>query len=288
MITGARDDGFLELEEIDAAAQVVKEQSSTRPRVGMILGSGLGPLADSVDDAVRIPVGTVPGWPVSTVEGHAGEIVIGMLEGQPVIVLQGRAHFYEGYSMSRLGLPVRVMQSLGVGTLIVTNAAGGVNPEFSPGDLMLITDHLNLLGMAGQSPLRGPNLDAFGPRFPDMSQTYSRSLRELALQVAADENLGLRQGVYVCLAGPSFETPADLRFLRAIGADAVGMSTVPEATVARHGGMKVLGISGISNKANLDGNTVTTHEEVLAAGRVIVPKLTALIKGILSRLPPTD
>ncbi len=287
-MSGSREDGFLRIEEIEAAKQVIEDRSATRPRVGMILGSGLGPLAESVNDAVRIPVETVPGWPVSTVEGHAGEIVVGTLQGQPVIVLQGRAHFYEGYSMSRLGLPVRVMQSLGVKTLIVTNAAGGVNPEFSPGDLMLITDHLNLLGMAGQSPLRGPNLETFGPRFPDMSQTYSRSLRELALQVAADQKLSLRQGVYVCLAGPSFETPADLRFLRAIGADAVGMSTVPEATVARHGGMNVLGISGISNKANLDGNTVTTHEEVLAAGRVIVPKLTALIKGILGRLPPTD
>lgn len=280
------DMGFLTMEEIHAAANVIGERSSTRPRVGMILGSGLGALADAVSDAVRVPVGDIPGWPVSSVEGHAGEIVLGALENQQVIVLQGRAHFYEGYSMSRLGLPVRVMQALGAEMLIVTNAAGGVNPDFAPGDLMLITDHLNLIGMAGQTPLRGPNLEAFGPRFPDMSQTYSRSLRAMALEVAADLGLTLRQGVYVCLAGPSFETPADLRFLRAIGADAVGMSTVPEATVARHGGMSVLGISGISNKANLDGNTVTTHEEVLAAGKVIVPKLTALIQGVLGRLQP--
>jgi purine-nucleoside phosphorylase len=288
LISKVQEDGFLRIEEIDSATRAIEERIPTRPTVGMILGSGLGPLADSIGGAVRIPAGSVPGWPVSTVEGHAGEIVVGVLEGQPVIALRGRAHFYEGYSMSRLGLPVRVMQSLGVKTLIVTNAAGAVNPDFTPGDLMLITDHLNLLGMAGQSPLRGPNLEAFGPRFPDMSQTYSRPLRELALHVAADQKLHLQQGVYVCLAGPSFETPADLRFLRAIGADAVGMSTVPEATVARHGGTDVLGISGISNKANLDGNSVTTHEEVLAAGRVIVPKLTALIKGVLGRLPPTD
>jgi purine-nucleoside phosphorylase len=285
-MSGEREDGFLRLEEIDAAARAIREKSSSHPRVGLILGSGLGALAEAVSDGVRIPVNGIPGWPVPTVKGHAGEIVIGDLEGQPVIVLQGRAHFYEGYSMSRLGLPVRVMQSLGAGTLILTNAAGGINPEFNPGELMLITDHLNLIGMAGQSPLRGPNLDSFGPRFPDMSQTYSPSLRELALKVASDSGLTLRQGVYVCLAGPSFETPADLRFLRAIGADAVGMSTVPEATVARHGGMNVLGISGISNKANLDGNTVTTHEEVLDAGRVVVPKLVALIKGVLRRLPP--
>ena len=284
MSVSAEDAGFLTIAEIEAAAQVIRQRSPVNPRVGLILGSGLGALADSVEDAARIPVRDIPGWPASTVEGHVGEIVIGALERQSVIVLRGRAHYYEGYSMSRLSLPVRVMQQLGIKTLIVTNAAGSVNPDFSPGDLMLITDHLNLIGMAGLSPLRGPNLDSFGPRFPDMSQTYSRTLRELALKVAADSGMTLRQGVYICLAGPSFETPADLRFLRGIGADAVGMSTVPEATIARHGGLDVLGISGISNKANLDGNTVTTHEEVLAAGQVIVPKLTALIRGVLGRL----
>ncbi len=176
------------------------------------------------------------------------------------------------------------MQRLGVQTLILTNAAGAVNPEFKPGDIMLITDHLNLMGMAGQSPLRGPNLDEFGPRFPDMSQIYDRQLIVLAHQIAAEHGIYVHEGVYVCLAGPSFETPADLRFLMGIGADAVGMSTVPEATVARHGGMRVLGLSTISNKANLDGDTITTHEEVLAAGKIILPRLTALIKGILSRL----
>jgi purine-nucleoside phosphorylase len=183
-----------------------------------------------------------------------------------------------------VGLPVRVMQRLGVQTLIVTNAAGAVNPNFAPGDLMLLTDHLNLIGMAGLNPLRGPNLDEIGPRFPDMSQAYDRSLLEAARQVGMENNIALHEGIYACLAGPSFETPADLRFLRQAGVDAVGMSTVPEVTVARHGGMRVLGVSGISNKANLDGSTLTTHEEVLAAGQVIVPKLTTLIKGVLYRL----
>ncbi|MCK4976950.1 MAG: purine-nucleoside phosphorylase, partial [Anaerolineales bacterium] len=177
-----------------------------------------------------------------------------------------------------------VMQRLGVKILIVTNAAGAVDPDFSPGDLMLITDHLNLIGMAGLNPLRGPNLDELGPRFPDMSSAYDRELCDLARQVASQNDITLHEGVYICLAGPSFETPADLRFLRGIGADAVGMSTVPEVTVARHADQRVLGISGISNKANLDGNTITTHEEVLEAGQVIVPKLTTLIRGVLRQL----
>ena len=186
--------------------------------------------------------------------------------------------------MAQVTLPVRVFQRLGVETLIVTNAAGAINPDFAPGDLMLITDHLNLMGMAGLTPLRGPNLDELGPRFPDMSQAYDRKLLALARQVGQEAGIWLREGVYVGLAGPSFETPADLRFLRLIGADAVGMSTVPEVTVARHGGTRVLGISGISNQANLDGNTITSHEEVLAAGQKIVPKLITVVRGVLRRL----
>jgi purine-nucleoside phosphorylase len=198
--------------------------------------------------------------------------------------MQGRVHYYEGYSMAQVGLPVRVMQRLGISILVVTNAAGAVNPDFQPGELMLITDHINLIGMAGLNPLRGPNLDELGPRFPDMSQPYDPALRQLAQQTAHELGLRLQRGVYVSLAGPSFETPADLRFLRLIGADAVGMSTVPEVIIARHGGTRVLGISGISNKANLDGSTITTHEEVLAAGQKIVPQLTALLRGVLRRL----
>jgi purine-nucleoside phosphorylase len=274
----------LTLAQIDQAAEAVRARLVRQPSVGIILGSGLGGLANSVEGAVHIPYSEIPGWPVSTVQGHQGRLVIGELEGQTVLVMQGRAHYYEGYSMPQVGLPIRVMQRLGIEMVIITNAAGSVNPDFSPGDLMLITDHLNLIGMAGLSPLRGPNLDDLGPRFPDMSQVYDRQLGKLARQVAAEAGIPLREGIYVCLAGPSFETPADLRFLRMIGADAVGMSTVPEATVARHGGQRVLGISGISNKANLDGETLTTHEEVLAAGEIIVPRLIALIRGVLRRL----
>ena len=274
----------LTLEEIDAVAAAIRARSKIRPKVGMILGSGLGPLAEAASKVDVLAAEDIPGWPLSTVQGHAGRLVLGELEGQPVFIQQGRVHYYEGYPMERIGLPVRVMQRLGVEILIVTNAAGAVNPGFQPGDLMLITDHINLIGMAGLTPLRGPNLDAFGPRFPDMSQAYDRGLLELARLAATEASLRVHQGIYICLAGPSFETPADLRFLRGVGVDAVGMSTVPEVTVARHGGLRVLGISGISNMANLDGNTPTSHEEVLAAGQLILPNLTALIRGVLRRL----
>jgi purine-nucleoside phosphorylase len=275
---------FLTMQDIQTAADAVRKHSDVQPRVGMILGSGLGPLAESVNDPHYVTYDQVPGWPVSTVEGHAGRLVLGELEDQPVIVMQGRTHYYEGHDMPRLGLPVRVMQNLGIEILIVTNAAGAVNPDFEPGDLMLLTDHLNFIGMAGQNPLRGPNLDELGPRFPDMSKVYDRDLQALAHAVSDEEQLAIQQGVYVCLAGPSFETPADLRFLRTAGVDAVGMSTVPEAIVGRHGGSRVMAVSGISNKANLDGATETTHAEVLEAGKVLVPKLTTLLRGVLRKL----
>jgi purine-nucleoside phosphorylase len=275
---------FFTLDEIDQVANRVRSQLAHQPRIAVILGSGLGALADAIQEAQAISYQDLPFWPVSTVMGHQGRLVVGELENRTVLVMQGRAHYYEGYSIAQVGLPVRVFQRLGIQTMIVTNAAGAVNPEFNPGDLMLITDHLNMLGMAGLNPLRGPNLDELGPRFPDMSQSYDRELCNLARKVAKEQSLHLNEGVYVCLAGPSFETPADLRFLRMAGADAVGMSTVPEVTVARHGGMRVLGISGISNKANLDGSTITTHTEVLEAGRVIVPKLVTLIRGVLQNL----
>ncbi len=275
---------FINLSEIDRAVEVIQRQIAMKPRVGMILGSGLGTLAEKVEDAVIIPYGDIPSWPVSTVEGHHGRLVIGMLEGQAVLVMQGRAHYYEGYSMPQVGFPVRVMQRLGLEILIVTNAAGAVNPGFEPGEVMLITDHLNLLGMAGESPLRGPNFDQIGPRFPDMGLAYDRELGELARQVAKENDITMQEGVYICLAGPSFETPADLRFLKAIGVDAVGMSTVPEVTVARHGGMRALGLSTISNKANLDGDTITSHEEVLAAGKIVLPRLTTIVEGVLASL----
>lgn len=277
-------DDYLTIDQIDEVVSEIKKEISNQPRVGIILGSGLGRLAAAVEKATLIPFGKLPHWPVSTVLGHQGQLVFGVLEKQQVVVMQGRSHYYEGYSMSRIGLPVRVMQRLGIEIMIVTNAAGGVNPNFMPGELMLITDHLNLIGMAGLNPLRGPNLDEFGPRFPDMSQPYDLELCTKAREVARQNNIVLNEGVYASLAGPSFESPADLRFLRTAGVDAVGMSTVPEVIVARHAGTRVLGISGISNKANLDGSTVTTHEEVLEAGEKIVPQLSALIRGVLSRL----
>jgi purine-nucleoside phosphorylase len=281
-------DEFITRKELDEAANAIRSRTNHHPRVGLILGSGLSPLANEVEEADVIPYSEIPQFPTSTIVGHAGRLVIGRLAGQRVMVMQGRTHYYEGYSMQRITLPVRVMQILGIHTLFVTNAAGGINPGFRPGDLMLIADHINLIGMAGLNPLRGPNLDEFGPRFPDMSQAYDPVLQATARRVAADLGFTLQEGVYMCLAGPTFETPADIRFLRTIGADAVGMSTVPEVTVARHGGTRVMGISGISNVAILDPSEdrKTTHEEVLEAGKIIVPRLVALLKGVLRELPP--
>lgn len=280
-------DEFLSLKEFNEAAQAIRTRTSHQPQIGLILGSGLSSLADQVAEADVIPYSEIPHFPLSTIEGHAGKLVIGELAKQTVMVMQGRVHYYEGYSMQRITLPVRVMKVLGIHTLFVTNAAGGINSDFRPGDLMLITDHINLLGMAGLNPLRGPNLNEFGPRFPDMSQAYDPTLQAMARRVAAGLDFMLREGVYLCLAGPSFETPADIRFLRAIGADAVGMSTVPEVTVARHSGMRALGVSGISNLAIADPSQEreTTHEEVLEAGKTIVPRLIGLLKGILRELP---
>ena len=275
---------FITVQQIDQAADAVRSKIHVQPKTGIILGSGLGDLVELVEGADAVATGEIPNWPVSTVMGHAGRVVTGRIGNHPVMVLQGRAHFYEGYDMSQVTLPIRVMKRLGIETLIVTNAAGAINPDFEPGDVMLITDHINMIGMGGNNPLRGPNLDEFGERFPDMSQAYDRRLMELARKYAKQAGFHLWEGVYTCLAGPSFETPADLRFLRIIGADAVGMSTVPEVIVAHHSGIKVLGLSGISNKANLDGSTVTTHEEVLQAGKVIGPKLKAIILGVLGQL----
>jgi purine-nucleoside phosphorylase len=277
---------FFTREEFEEAANLIRSRTQHSPSVGLILGSGLSPLADDVMEPDIISYQDIPHFPVSTVEGHTGKLMVGQLEGQEVLVMQGRAHYYEGYSMQRIALPVRVMHTLGINTLIVTNAAGGLNPTFQPGDLMLITDHINLIGMAGLNPLRGPNDPRLGPRFPDMSQAYDPVLKHIALKVADELGFALRRGVYICLSGPSFETPADLRFLRMIGADAVGMSTVPEVTAARHGGMKVLGLSGISNVASPEPSKghETTHEEVLEAGETLVPKLIALIKGVLREM----
>jgi purine-nucleoside phosphorylase len=272
------------LHTIDRIADAVHSRIEIKPNIGLILGTGLGKLAETVKFSVKIPYTDLPEWPMSTVAGHAGMLVVGTLEDKPVIVMQGRIHFYEGYSMQQVTLPVRVMQRLGIKILVITNAAGAINPEFSPGDVMLITDNLNLAMMAGLNPLVGPNLDEFGPRFPDMSQPYDRVLCDAARKVAHEKKIALQEGVYAGLSGPSFETPADIRFLHGAGADAVGMSTVSEVIVARHGGTRVLGFSGISNKANLDGETITSHEEVLKAGQILVPKLEALICGVFHLL----
>lgn len=272
------------LSGIDRIVEVIQSKWANQIDVGIILGSGLGALAESVQKKISIPYANLPGWPLSTVIGHAGRLIIGKLNGKTVLVMQGRAHFYEGYDLLKVTMPIRVMQRLSIKTLFVTNAAGGVNPNFSAGDVMLITDHLNLMGMTGLNPLIGPNLDEFGPRFPDMSQAYDRGLMKIARLVSEKSKIHLQEGVYAGLSGPTFETPADLRFLRGAGVDAVGMSTVPEVIVARHGGMRVLGLSGISNKASLDGTSVTTHEEVTEAGRIIAPKLEALIRGVLSEI----
>ena len=272
------------IEDMDKIADEIRSRISTQPKIGMILGSGLGLLSESIEDPTIIPYHDLPGWPLSTVEGHAGELVIGSLEGQDVLVMNGRIHFYEGYEMSQVTLPIRVMQRLGIEIVLVTNAAGGVNQDFVPGNPMLITDHLNLLGMAGVNPLRGPNLEDFGTRFPDMSQAYDKELQDLARSVAKEQEIILYEGIYVCLAGPTFETPADLRFLLGAGVDAVGMSTVPEVIVANHGGQRVLGLSGITNSSNLYGEAETTHEEVIETGKELAPKMMNLIRGVLRSL----
>ena len=278
---------FISRDQVEEAADAVRLYTPVQPAIGLILGSGLSGLADEVIDPVIISVDKIPHWPASTVVGHTGRIVIGKLEGHDVIVLQGRVHFYEGYSMQQITLPVRVMQTLGMRTLIVTNAAGGINASFTPGDLMLISNHLNFPGMGGFNPLRGPNDAAVGPRFPDMTEPYDRELRQLAHDVAATLDFKLQEGVYSYVAGPSYETPAELRFLRGAGGDAVGMSTVPSVIVARHAGVRVLGISTITNMAVPDPKpgTVQTHDEVLETGKIAIPRLTALIHGVVANLP---
>jgi purine-nucleoside phosphorylase len=273
-------------EEYETAADYIAGRTDHRPTVGLILGSGLNPLAEAVADANIIPYETIPHFPKPTVEGHAGRLVIGRLGNTTVMIMQGRVHFYEGSPIQQVVFPVRVMQVMGIKTLIVTNAAGGLNPAFRAGELMLLSDHINLPGMTGANPLFGPNDPALGPRFPDMSQAYDPHLRRIARAVAREHDLPLHEGVYASLSGPSFETPAEIRFLRQIGADAVGMSTAPEVTVARHGGMRVMGVSGISNVALAEPTPgqEASHEEVLAAGQQIVPRLTSLILGTLAQM----
>jgi purine-nucleoside phosphorylase len=254
------------------------------PQAGIILGSGLGALADKVQAVANIPYGDIPGFAVSSVVGHSGRLVAGTLEGTRVLVMAGRLHYYEGLTLQQVTLPVRVIRALGADTLVVTNAAGGINPEFRAGDLMLIEDHINMLGWGGQNPLIGPNDPDLGPRFPAMNPAYDPALIRLAEEAAAECNVPLRRGVYIVLAGPNYETRAELRLLRQWGADAVGMSTVPEVVVARHGGMKVLGISTITNMALAESDEPVNHEEVLQVAEESRPRFVRLMRAIAAKL----
>lgn len=281
------------LADYDRAAEFVRArtgrqdlQLSEGEPIGLVLGSGLNSLAGAIEEAEAVSYEEIPHFSTSTAPGHAGRLIVGKLSGQTVVAMQGRNHFYEGYTAEEITFPIRVMRRLGVGRLILTNAAGGVNPGFQAGDLMLIVDHLNFAGMAGHNPLIGPNASAFGTRFPSMTHAYARALRRAALEAAQELGITLRQGVYAFLAGPNFETPAEVRYLRLVGADAVGMSTVPEALVAVHAGIEVLGISTITNVAvdQLDSDKETSEEEVMETGRIVVPRLTALLTAVLERL----
>ncbi|WP_445612630.1 purine-nucleoside phosphorylase [Geobacillus sp. YF-1] len=271
----------MDRQAIEKAADVLRQRMPVPPAIGLILGSGLGVLADEIEEAVRIPYEEIPGFPVSTVEGHAGRLVYGRLEGATVVAMQGRFHYYEGYSLQEVTFPIRVMKALGVRELIVTNAAGGVNERFHPGDLMVISDHINLLGT---NPLIGPNDPELGPRFPDMTEAYSRRLRQLAKDAAARLGIRLHEGVYVANTGPSYETPAEIRMIRALGGDAVGMSTVPEVIVARHAGMEVLGISCISNLAAGMNDAPLHHDEVVETAERVKADFLRLVKAIVAEL----
>lgn len=263
------------------AADYIRSRAAHTPKVGLILGSGLGVLADHIEQPVTIAYKDIPYFPQSTVEGHAGELLIGTVQGTAVVLMKGRFHMYEGYGPELTAFPVRVMKELGVSTLLVTNAAGGVNTSYSPGDLMLISDHINL---TGKNPLIGPNDGELGPRFPDMSQAYSRRLRETARQVAGEKGVPLQEGVYAGLLGPSYETPAEIRMLHTLGADAVGMSTVSEVIVARHAGLEVLGISCISNMAAGILDQPLSHAEVMETTDRVREKFLSLVLAIIPKM----
>ena len=268
--------------QVQEAAAYIKEKLGGRaPEIAITLGSGLGDLADHLVDAVQIPYGEIPHFPVSTVAGHKGQFVVGKLEGREVLCMQGRFHYYEGYNLKQVTLPVRVMKLLGISTLIVTNAAGGINTGFRPGNLMLIEDHLNL---TGENPLIGENLEVFGDRFFDMTVAYDAEYRALAEQLAAELNIPLQKGVYAWLTGPNYETPAEIRYLRAIGADAVGMSTVPEVLVARHSGLRVCGISCITNLAAGMGDGLLSHEEVKETADRVKVDFIRLVTALTGRM----
>jgi len=263
------------------AVSYIQPKLAEKPAIGLVLGSGLGVLADEIENPVVIPYHEIPGFTVSTVVGHKGQLVIGKLQGKQVVAMQGRFHFYEGHELDAVVFPIRVMKLLGVETIIVTNAAGGINEAYDPGNLMLISDHIN---MTFRNPLIGANDEAVGARFPDMSEAYSKELRQLAKAVAAEQGIELREGVYVGLLGPSYETPAEIRMLRILGGDAVGMSTVPEVIVARHMGVKVLGISCISNMAAGILEQSLSHDEVMETTEKVKTQFLALVNGIVAKL----
>ena len=265
-------------EQIEAAAGYVRGKTRVTPKIGLILGSGLGALADQIDADATIPYAEIPEFPRSTIEGHAGRLVLGHLEEKPVVAMQGRVHYYEGYTLQQVVFPVRVMHALGVDALIVSNAAGGINRQWHAGDLMIIADHINF---TGSNPLMGPNDPELGPRFPDMSQPYDREFISLAERAALAEGIAIRKGVYVGVPGPSYETAAELRMLGRWGADVVGMSTVPEVIAARHMGMRVLGITAITDMATGEQVQKVTHEEVITVAKEIEPKFIRLVGRIL-------
>jgi purine-nucleoside phosphorylase len=272
-------------DQVVEATATIQQRTSLRPSVGIILGSGLGDLAAEVVDAVAIPYAEIPHFAPSTVVGHAGRLLIGTLEGISVVVMQGRFHFYEGHSMQTLTLPVRVMHQLGAQVLVVSNAAGGVNPAYRVGDFMLLRDHIFLPGMGGSNPLMGVNDERFGERFPPMAQAYDPELRRVAHSIADSSlELTVHEGVYTMVAGPNYETPAELKFLRTIGTDAVGMSTVPEVIVARHMGMRVLGISLITNAATGDETALVSHTEVLATADAVRLKFSLLVRTMVQQI----
>ena len=267
--------------QLHIASDFILEKTKYKPEIGLILGSGLGALADSIENPEFYPYEDLPYFPTSTVEGHAGRLVIGMLNGKCVIAMQGRFHYYEGYSLNEVTFPVRVMKLLGVSKLIVTNAAGSVNVDYKPGDLMVITDHLNL---AGNNPLIGKNLEEFGPRFPDMSNVYNTELIGKVLAISEKLNLDVKSGVYAMMSGPSYETPAEIKMLRILGANAVGMSTVPEVIVANHCGIKTVGISCLTNMAAGILEQPLNHEEVMETSAKVREKFILLMNEIISAI----
>jgi purine-nucleoside phosphorylase len=270
-----------EFARAERAAKFILSKTKLRPRVGLVLGSGLGAFADELDAAVRIPYAKIPGFPVSTAVGHAGRLVVGKAGGVPVAAMQGRVHLYEGYSARDVVFPMRVLARLGVRAVILTNAAGGINLEFKQGALVVIRDHINL---QGSNPLVGPNEEKFGPRFPDMTQAYWAAYREIALVEAKRLGIEVHEGVYAALSGPSYETPAEIRMLRTMGADLVGMSTVPEVIVARHMGVRVLGISCVTNMAAGILDRVIDHAEVMETGERVQGQFVALLRAVLPRI----